>query len=139
MRAPSRQCIKCEPKAGDCSRSASWRLVSSLGFFGPQKQQPTLLLSATNLGGAPENPVLSLMNSVPKIKPTKLCQQLESSLSQRAPRLAVDLSGYLQAIIFMKTVGCAWREMFSTIGEKTMRKLWNKEHSDSYPPFRVKA
>jgi hypothetical protein len=89
--------------------------------------------------GAPENPVLSLMNSVPKIKPTKLCQQLESSLLQRAPRLAVDLSGYLQAIIFMKTVGCAWREMFSTIGKKTMRKLWNKEHSDSYPPFRVKA
>lgn len=29
--------------------------------------------------------------------------------------------------------------MFSTIGKKTMRKLWNKEHSDSYRQFRVKA
>lgn len=27
----------------------------------------------------------------------------------------------------------------STIGKKTMRKLWNKEHSDSHLQFGVKA
>lgn len=58
----------------------------------------------------------------PKIKPINLSNSWSFPSEERGPCLVVDLSSYLQSIIFTKTVGCALREMFSTIPWKENNK-----------------